>query len=634
MESAIQRLQPAPAPLEGAYLPHAEALERGDRAVVAEPDLLGPVGIGGERKDSPGLDAHLREGARRVELADGLAEARRRDLNRDPAVGDRCDGRLVEMTGIALGQRVRAAPHLDQVGVRQDVEEPRPGALGKCLEVAPPNLVGVARPLPDVPARMVDGVIADEVNGADHVVEVASRQQLGGASLGAGDEVALDPQLQLGASDELAVGIQVVAGLFLPEGVAPERERLGEAVDVLGDPQLRDPGLGRSRQVAIDVLGGEEALGRRAVLVGTEMHVVVGQHGPHVTGLECGIAAPRPGTLARMVHLRIVVPNSRSKRVVDLLEATPSVSSLVYLEGAGRKPAGDVILCDVAREDASVVIDDLKELGVPRDGSIALEQIDSLLSEAADRAERAAPGSPGDAVVWEEVESRTSESIELNANFLAFIALACLIASVGVLLGQPILIVGAMVVGPEFGPLAGLCVAAVERRRDVALRSLSALAVGFPLGITAAFLFALIAKSTGLIEAGFKLDEHPLTEFISEPNTFSFIVAFFAGIAGVLSLTSAKSGALVGVLISVTTIPAAAAIGIAAAYGDWPAWRGSMAQLAINLSAIVIAGVTTLLVQHTAYRRRRRQHRGDNSRAAGGLPIERAEHGRASSGEP
>ena len=39
---------------------------------------------------------------------------------------------------------------------------------------------------------------------------------------------------------------------------------------------------------------------------------------------------------------------------------------------------------------------------------------------------------------------------------------------------------------------------------------------------------------------------------------------------GVLSLTTAKSGALVGVLISVTTIPAAANIGVAAAYAEWP----------------------------------------------------------------
>jgi uncharacterized hydrophobic protein (TIGR00271 family) len=304
-----------------------------------------------------------------------------------------------------------------------------------------------------------------------------------------------------------------------------------------------------------------------------------------------------------MVHLRIVVPGSQSARVVGLLEATPSVSSLALFEGAARKPHGDVILCDVAREDASVVIGDLRELGVAEEGSISLEEIDSQLSAAADRAERAAAGLAGDSVVWEEVESRTSESIELNANFLAFMVLACLIASAGVMLGQPVLIVGAMVVGPEFGPLAGLCVALVQRRADVGLRSLTALAVGFPLGITAAFTFGLFARWTGLIDPGFLLGERALTSFISEPSTFSFIVALFAGMAGVLSLTAAKSGALVGVLISVTTIPAAA-------------------QLAINLSAIVIAGVATLLVERRVFRRRRDRHLSDGSRAIAGLPTD------------
>ena len=80
------------------------------------------------------------------------------------------------------------------------------------------------------------------------------------------------------------------------------------------------------------------------------------------------------------------------------------------------------------------------------------------------------------------------------------------------------------------------------------------------------------------------ITEHPLTDFISNPDAFSFIVAFVAGIAGVLSLTSAKSGALIGVLVSVTTIPAAANIGVAAAFGEWAEWRGAMLQLAVNLT--------------------------------------------------
>jgi uncharacterized hydrophobic protein (TIGR00271 family) len=312
-----------------------------------------------------------------------------------------------------------------------------------------------------------------------------------------------------------------------------------------------------------------------------------------------------------MIHLRIVVPADRSEKALDLLQASASTCNLVFLAGAARKPAGDVILCDVAREDASVIVDDLRGLEIVRDGSIAIEQIDSQLSDGADRAVRAARGAPSDAVVWEEVEARTSESTELGGHFLSFMVLACLIASIGIYLDSPILIIGGMVLGPEFGPIAGLCVAVVHRRGDLARRSLTALAVGFPLAIGAAFLFTLLARATGLLDADVESSQHALSEFISHPDAFSFIVATIAGAAGVLSLTSAKSGALIGVLISVTTILAAANIGIAAALGDWADWRGSMAPLAVNLIAILIAGVGTLEIQRALYRRRLRRHHGE-----------------------
>ncbi len=335
-----------------------------------------------------------------------------------------------------------------------------------------------------------------------------------------------------------------------------------------------------------------------------------------------------------MVHMRILVPSYQSEHVLELLEHTPSVCNLVFLERAARKPEGDVILCDVAREDASVLVSDLRELDVDTEGSIAIEHIDSAISSVAAAAERAAEGHPGDAVVWEEVEARTSENTELNGVFLAFMALACMIASVGIFLDSPILIVGAMIVGPEFGPIAGLCVAIVQRRREVARRSLRALAVGFPVGILAAFLFALAIDGTDLTPSGFVADAHPLTDFISKPDAFSFIVAFLAGVAGVLSLTSAKSGALIGVLVSVTTIPAAANIGVAAAYGEWAEWRGAMLQLAVNLTAIVLAGVLTLFIQRLVYVRRRRAHLQDGAREKAGLPLGRSRRGAASKEAP
>jgi uncharacterized hydrophobic protein (TIGR00271 family) len=325
-----------------------------------------------------------------------------------------------------------------------------------------------------------------------------------------------------------------------------------------------------------------------------------------------------------MIHLRIVAPEDAAHSALELLCASPAVINVVHLHGASKKPEGDVILCDVAREDASVIISDLKELDIPRLGSIAVEHIDTAISDAAIAAEKAAPGLPSDAVIWEEVESRTSEQTELSFSFVLFMIAAMQIAAVGIILDQPILIVGAMVVGPEFGPLAAISVALVNRQGPLARRSLVALAVGFPVGIVCALLTSLVMIGVDAFPSEFVEVDHEFTRFISEPDFLSFFVAFVAGGAGVLSLTSAKSGALVGVLISVTTIPAAANVGVAAAYGQWGDAKGAAMQLAINLAGIVASGVLTLFIQRRYYVARRRRHLLDPIRTEAGLPLGRS----------
>jgi uncharacterized hydrophobic protein (TIGR00271 family) len=310
-----------------------------------------------------------------------------------------------------------------------------------------------------------------------------------------------------------------------------------------------------------------------------------------------------------VIHLRIVTPSDRSERTLDLLERSASVCNVVFLAGAARQPQGDVILADVAREDTSVVISDLKDLGIQHEGSISLEVVDTQISDRAERAIEQARGAPADAVVWEEVEQSTSENVELSGVYLAFMLLAGLLAMVGIYEDSPILIVGAMVVGPEFGPLAGICVAAVQRRPELALRSALALLIGFPLAIALVYLSTVVFKATDLFSDSFSIEGHSLSNLISEPDFFTFFVAACAGAAGMLSLSTAKSGALIGVLISVTTIPAAANVGVSAAYRDWSTMGGSLAQLGINLGSILVAGTTVLYIQRLLYARRRARHR-------------------------
>lgn len=309
-----------------------------------------------------------------------------------------------------------------------------------------------------------------------------------------------------------------------------------------------------------------------------------------------------------VLHLRIVVPADLADAAIEVLGESESVCNVVHLAGVARSPEGDLILADVAREDASVVLDDLKALDIEERGAIAVHEIDVEISKQAERAVEHARGAPSDAVVWEEVQSRTSEATELSASFVVFMVMAALIAGVGIYLDSPILIVGAMVVGPEFGPIAGFCVAAVTRRRDVALRSFFALAVGFPIAITVVFLVTLVFRATSVTPDELDISGHSIANVISSPDFLAFFVAACAGVAGVLSLSTAKSGALIGVLISVTTIPAASNIGVSAAYREWESWRGSMLQLAINIAAILVFGSAALGVQRLLYDRRRRRH--------------------------
>jgi uncharacterized hydrophobic protein (TIGR00271 family) len=314
------------------------------------------------------------------------------------------------------------------------------------------------------------------------------------------------------------------------------------------------------------------------------------------------------GTFAAMVHLRIVAPPELAEQALEMLDCTASVSNVIVLRGAGRQPVGDVILCDVAREDASVVIEDLRGLGIPHAGSIAMQAIDTYVSADAERAVEAAKGLPSDAVVWELVEERTAESASLSFSFVAFMVIAGLLAAVGIYLDSPILIVGAMVVGPEFGPIAGICVALIQPPRSLAGKSFFALAVGFPVVIITVFWATIVFKATGVTPDTFSESDHNLASIIASPDFLAFFVAFCAGVAGMISLSTAKSGAIIGVLISVTTIPAAANIGVSAAYADWQSFRGSATQLAVNLMAILVAGTLTLAIQRAVYDRRRARH--------------------------
>lgn len=306
-----------------------------------------------------------------------------------------------------------------------------------------------------------------------------------------------------------------------------------------------------------------------------------------------------------MLHLRMITPHSLTEQVVELIDRTVGTTHLVVLTGAARDPAGDVVMCDVAREAADELLQEMRSLGIDESGSIAVEHIDLSISRRADMAEEEAPGEAADAVIWEQLAESTHEESTLTITYSVFLIVATMIAACGVVLDNAVLIVGAMAVGPEFGPLAGICTGLVQRAPRLTTRSTVALLVGFAAAIVATTLFSLAMDALGLFHESMLDDPRPNTSFIWQPDPFSFVVALLAGVVGMLSLTSAKSGALVGVAISVTTVPAAANAAVALSYGDLGQMWGSAIQLSLNLLGIVLSGSLTLLAWKLLWRTQR-----------------------------
>ncbi|GII90813.1 DUF389 domain-containing protein [Sinosporangium siamense] len=330
-----------------------------------------------------------------------------------------------------------------------------------------------------------------------------------------------------------------------------------------------------------------------------------------------------------MLHLRLISPQDRTDRVLGKLGDTAGVTNVVMLRAAAHTPPGDVIMCDVAREAANEVLDELRLLGLEDDGSIAVERVDLSLSAVAERAQDEAPGEGDDAVVWEDLAGKVANDCKMTWAYLVFLVIATQLAGIGVLLNSPILIVGAMVLGPEFGAIAAICFGLLFRRGTLVMRASVSLVMGFAVAIAITLACALVSRWLGWIEPGM-LTDNAEVQFIVKPDRWSFIVALLAGIAGVLSITAGKSSALVGVFISVTTVPAAGYAAVTMALGKWDEVAGSAAQLGVNITGMIIAGTVTLFVQRLFWTRYRLPLPGLPAPA----PAKAAESSAASGGSP
>ncbi len=201
-----------------------------------------------------------------------------------------------------------------------------------------------------------------------------------------------------------------------------------------------------------------------------------------------------------MLSFRLIVPPGRTDAVVRHLDGDSRTTNVLVIHGSGVRPAGDLVQCEVTREAASDVLGWLRAQGLYEDGSVVVTDVAAAPSSNARATERAAPGAPDDAIVWDAVVDNAYGEARGSWSFYAFLTLATTIASVAVVTDSSILVVGAMVVGPEFGVVAALAVGLAARRPNLIKDSARLLVQGFLVAIAITAVLALIARAVGWID--------------------------------------------------------------------------------------------------------------------------------------
>jgi len=306
-------------------------------------------------------------------------------------------------------------------------------------------------------------------------------------------------------------------------------------------------------------------------------------------------------------HLRIVAPADLTERIVAVLAAEPGVSNLVVLPGAGRRPEGDAVQCDVTSSAANSVLTRLKTVrgdgfdGDDGAGPVSVEVVDAVIGGRGNRPAGFGIVQRDATPAWDVVEARIRAGAVYPPSFYVLLAIAGLIGSVGILTNSDILIVGAMVVGPEYNAIIGVALGIDRGDGPAVARGLAALVAGFLAAVILTLLFGAVIRWSGETPAAFSRGVRPVADLISSPDLFSVVVAVLAGIVGVVSLTEARTGALIGVFISVTTIPAAASIGLSIAYTDASRALGSAYQLLLNVVVLIVVGAVIMRLQRVIW---------------------------------
>jgi len=293
--------------------------------------------------------------------------------------------------------------------------------------------------------------------------------------------------------------------------------------------------------------------------------------------------------------VQVTVPAGKRDAVLAALD--DEGVDYVVTDETGSREYTAVVHFPLPTEAVGDVLDSLQSVGLSEDAYTVVVNAETVVSRQFDALEERYArdeASNGDRIAREELVARAEDLAPSRTTYAVMTLVSTVIATAGLLLDSPATVVGSMVIAPLLGPAMSASVGTVVDDDEMFARGVRLQVAGVALAVVGAAALAFLVKTAHVVPPG--LDVLSLSEVRERlrPDFLSLVVALGAGVAGVYSLMTGVSSALVGVAIAVALIPPAATVGIGLAWGVPTLAVGSGILVAVNVLSINLAALVVL----------------------------------------
>lgn len=289
---------------------------------------------------------------------------------------------------------------------------------------------------------------------------------------------------------------------------------------------------------------------------------------------------------------QIIIPAGKREHVQQLLDDNDI--EYIATEETGVPEYTSIIYVPLPTGTVEDVLDQLREANIEEQAFTVVLDVEAVVS---DDFEQLLEEQTGDInknrVARDEIRTSAQELSPAVSTFLTLTAISAIIATAGLILDSPAVVVGSMVIAPLIGPAMATSVGSVINDTSLFRRGVKLQLLGLMVAVVSAAAFASVIRAINIVPGVSSLLSISQINTRLTPDILSLAIALGAGVAGAISLSTGVSAAIVGVMIAAALVPPIGVMGIGIAWGLPSVILASGVLVIINTISINVTALIT-----------------------------------------